>query len=100
MKLDWRIPKPSDVSEALLKAASGNPLVARILVGRGMSEPEEARRFLDPLEYMPASPDRAPGPRLCCGTDREGDPGRGADPGVGGFRRGRADGDGSPGVGS
>lgn len=56
MKLEWRLPKSANVPQALLAVTSDKPLVARILAGRGLSNPEEARRFLDPAAYEPAAP--------------------------------------------
>ena len=57
MKLEWRLPRTVDVSGALLAATSRRPLVARILAGRGMCDPEEVRRFLEPEMYEAASPE-------------------------------------------
>ena len=58
MKFKWRLaPKRIEVSDALLAAAGGRPMLARLLALRGMTDPEEARRFLDPAAYEPAAPD-------------------------------------------
>jgi len=56
MKLEWRLPRSAEVSQALLAATSSQPLVARILAGRGMTDPDEVRRFLDPAVYEPTAP--------------------------------------------
>jgi len=58
MKLEWRFPKPVEVSGELLAATSGQSLVARVLAGRGMTDPAAVRRFLNPAAYEPAAPQR------------------------------------------
>ena len=58
MKLEWRFPKPVEVSGELLAATSGQSLVARVLAGRGMTDPDAVRRFLDPGEYEAAEPQK------------------------------------------
>ncbi len=57
MNLKWNPIRAAEVSQALLDATSGRPLVAQILAGRGIDDPEEVRRFLDPDAYTPADPE-------------------------------------------
>ena len=57
MNLTWNSVPAVDVSQALLDATAGRRLAARILAGRGIDDPEEARRFLDPDAYGPAAPE-------------------------------------------
>ena len=57
MNLKWNSVSAADVSQALLEATAGRRLAARILAGRGIDDPEEARRFLDPDAYNPAGPE-------------------------------------------
>ena len=56
MKRKWNPILGADVPAALLQASAGRPLVAQILAGRGIDDPMEARRFLDPDTYDPAEP--------------------------------------------
>ena len=45
----WTLPEPAPEKDAALAAALGiSPLAARVLVRRGLSEPESAREFLAP----------------------------------------------------
>ena len=57
MNLTWNPVPAAAVSPALLEATARRPLAARILAGRGIDDPEEARRFLDPDAYNPAGPE-------------------------------------------
>lgn len=57
MNLKWNPIRAAEVSQALLDATSGLPLVAQILAGRGIDDPEGMRRFLDPDAYSPADPE-------------------------------------------
>lgn len=57
MNLTWNSVRAAHVSQALLEATAGRPLAARVLAGRGIDDPEEARRFLDPDAYIPAEPE-------------------------------------------
>jgi single-stranded-DNA-specific exonuclease len=56
----WRDPQPVEVPDDLRAAVGGHPLVAAQLARRGITTPEAARRFLDPLYYAPASPAELP----------------------------------------
>ncbi len=58
---DWLEPQPISVPEALHEVVGGHPLVAEALVRRGITDPEQARAFLDPARYHPAPPDQMPG---------------------------------------
>lgn len=53
---EWLEPEPVAVPEEVLDAAGGNPLVAKILVQRGLIEPGNIQAYLDPALYHPASP--------------------------------------------
>jgi single-stranded-DNA-specific exonuclease len=57
MNLKWNPIRAAEVSQALLNATSDQPLVAQVLAGRGIDDPEEVRRFLDPDAYTPADPE-------------------------------------------
>jgi single-stranded-DNA-specific exonuclease len=52
----WLEPSPPAIDPALGKAVGGHPLIAQILVRRGIDDPDRARAFLDPARYHPASP--------------------------------------------
>ena len=57
MKFKWRIlPDPTDVSTALLQVVDGSRMLARLLVQRGIEDPKDALRFLEPQAFSPASP--------------------------------------------
>lgn len=58
---DWLEPQPIEVPEALRQAVGGHPLVAEALVRRGITDPEQARAFLDPALYRPTPPGELPG---------------------------------------
>ena len=53
---EWLEPEPVPVPEEVLDAAGGNPLVAKILYQRGLTDPEHIQAYLDPELYHPASP--------------------------------------------
>lgn len=57
----WIFPPDVDVSPELTAAAQGQALLARLLAQRGFADPQEARAFLDPDLYQPASPSELPG---------------------------------------
>ena len=57
MNLKWNPIRAAEVSLALLDATLGRPLVAQVLAGRGMDDPDQVRRFLDPDAYTPADPE-------------------------------------------
>ncbi len=52
----WNDPLPVEVPRALRAAVGGHPLIAETLVRRGITDSREARAFLDPSLYRPASP--------------------------------------------
>lgn len=52
----WIDPSPVAVPGFLSEAVGGHPLIAQILVQRGMVDVERTRAFLDPAFYTPASP--------------------------------------------
>ncbi|MCA9885745.1 MAG: single-stranded-DNA-specific exonuclease RecJ, partial [Anaerolineae bacterium] len=56
----WLDPQAVSVPDDLRAAVGGHPIVAETLVGRGISQPEMALRFLDPEHYTPASPYELP----------------------------------------
>ena len=62
----WIEPPPVDVSEDFQQAIGGRPLVAQLLVRRGLSNLAAARAFLDPCQYQPAPPTEMPGLREAC----------------------------------
>ena len=47
-------------STNLARALSVSPLVASLLVARGITTPDAARAFLDPQHYHPTSPEALP----------------------------------------
>jgi single-stranded-DNA-specific exonuclease len=55
----WIEPQPVEPAEAVLQVA-GHPLIAQILVRRGLRIPAEIRAFLDPSAYEPAAPTTLP----------------------------------------
>ena len=58
----WRIhPHDQDSIAALGRAAAIPDVVAQLLICRGISDPEEARRFLDPKLSTLRDPDQLPG---------------------------------------
>lgn len=54
--MDWLLPSDITAGDALRESVGGHPLVADILVRRGIIEPGEALAFLDPTCYRPAAP--------------------------------------------
>lgn len=56
----WQLPEPVAIPSALRAAVGGHPLLAELLVRRGITTPEEAQRFLDPAAYTPAPPTDLP----------------------------------------
>ena len=52
----WQLTPQTDIPPALREAVGGHPLVARLLTQRGLADPHQARAFLDPSLYAPASP--------------------------------------------
>ncbi len=57
----WNEPPPIHVPPALTAAVGGHPLVAEALARRGILDPAQARAFLNPDLYVPASPQALPG---------------------------------------
>ena len=60
MSKPWHIQPTIDPSDALRQVA-GHPLVARLLVQRGIEDPGKAAAFMDATQYRPASPWELPG---------------------------------------
>ncbi len=58
---EWLEPQPVEVPEALRQAVGGHPLVAEVLVRRGIADTAQAQAFLDPEYYRPASAGELPG---------------------------------------
>ncbi len=52
--MDWLTPPNLTPSDELKQAVGGHPLIARILAARGITEPDQARAFLDPAYYTPS----------------------------------------------
>jgi single-stranded-DNA-specific exonuclease len=48
------------LSDSTLAACGGDPFLAVILAGRGLSDPARIRAFLSPAEYSPAPPEALP----------------------------------------
>lgn len=57
---DWRFPSECQVSDALIEAAGGSELLARLLAKRGLSTPADAEAYLNPTKYQPSPPDALP----------------------------------------
>lgn len=57
----WIEPPQVNVSEDFQQAIGGRPLVAQLLVRRGLSDITAARAFIDPRLYQPAPPEDMPG---------------------------------------
>ncbi len=57
----WLEPLDVHVPEALSGAIDGHPLLLQTLVQRGLTDPQAALAFLDPLAYQPSSPFEMPG---------------------------------------
>ncbi|MGC9360938.1 MAG: single-stranded-DNA-specific exonuclease RecJ, partial [Anaerolineae bacterium] len=60
MSKPWHIQPSVEPSDALRQVA-GHPLVARLLVQRGITDPDDAAAFVDATRYRPASPWDLPG---------------------------------------
>lgn len=58
---DWTSPPNVTVPTDLREAVGGHPLVARLLVQRGLSDPRVALAFLEPEYYQPAPAEALPG---------------------------------------
>ncbi len=52
----WLEPQPVPVPPAISEAVGGHPLIAEILVRRGLTDLDHIQAFLDPDLYVPASP--------------------------------------------
>ena len=57
---EWREPAPVEVPAALGAAVGGHALIAQHLTRKGITTLEDARRFLSPEHYSPASPTDLP----------------------------------------
>src|SRR5450756_1554841 len=58
---DWTSPPTVTVPAELREAVGGHPLVARLLVQRGLSDPRSALAFLEPEHYQAAPAEDLPG---------------------------------------
>ena len=56
MQQTWNIQPPATPSTELSTLVGGHPLIAQLLVQRGIDTPERAKGFLDPNHYRPAPP--------------------------------------------
>ncbi len=58
----WKYKESSaaDVTPELIAAAGNLPILAKLLAIRGITDPEEARIFLNPQSYQPGGPDTFP----------------------------------------
>lgn len=56
----WRFPVEKDISNEVLEAATGHPIIARILMRRGFDTVEAIKSFLDTSSYTPTSPMELP----------------------------------------
>lgn len=52
----WTLLPPVTPSQELVAMVGGHPLIAHLLAQRGITQPEQARAFLDPAHYVPAPP--------------------------------------------
>jgi single-stranded-DNA-specific exonuclease len=66
VKVRWRVREAVAVSPELREAVGGHPLLAELLAQRGVTDPEAARRFLDPARYQPVAAHSLPG--VCAAT--------------------------------
>ncbi|HUF37450.1 MAG TPA: single-stranded-DNA-specific exonuclease RecJ [Anaerolineales bacterium] len=57
----WIEPDQVFVTEELAAEIGGHPLVAQLLIRRGIDTVAQARAFLDPAHYKPAPPESLPG---------------------------------------
>lgn len=57
----WVEPKPVKIPDALRQAIDGPELLLQTLVRRGLSDPQKARAFLYPDEYVPTPATELPG---------------------------------------
>ncbi len=58
--MDWLLPSEVAVDAGFRDVIGGHPLVAEIMVRRGIDDIEQARAFLDPAYYTPSPPDTLP----------------------------------------
>ena len=56
MTKPWNLLPPVEPPEELRAVVGGEPLVSQLLVQRGITDPEQAKAFLDPKHYSPAPP--------------------------------------------
>ncbi|MBI2946830.1 MAG: single-stranded-DNA-specific exonuclease RecJ [Verrucomicrobia bacterium] len=62
MKYSWSVAPPqAELADVLARALSISPLLAQCLINRGLSEPEPARRFLQPRLKNLSDPSLLPG---------------------------------------
>ncbi len=57
----WIDPEEVIVAENLKETVGGHPILAEILVRRGICDPDLARAFLDPEKYIPSPASELPG---------------------------------------
>jgi single-stranded-DNA-specific exonuclease len=55
-QIKWVFPVEVQDDLALIEAAGGNELLARLLIRRGLNDPQVMRAFINPGVYQPASP--------------------------------------------
>jgi single-stranded-DNA-specific exonuclease len=58
--LEWELPEPVQVTDALLTLTGGSRIAAELLVRRGLADIEQARRYIDLAAWRPAPPDDLP----------------------------------------
>lgn len=61
MLRDWKFPQPEVVPSEILEMVGGHSLLSSLLVRRKISNPSQARAFLNPEDYIPACPEELPG---------------------------------------
>jgi single-stranded-DNA-specific exonuclease RecJ len=53
---EWRYPPEYQVDAALVNSAQASPLLAKLLIRRGVATAQAAEQFLNPASYKPTSP--------------------------------------------
>jgi single-stranded-DNA-specific exonuclease len=66
MHRNWIDPQPTAVDPEFQAQIGGHPLVAQILVRRGIRDTAAARAFLNPQSYSPTPPEVFPGMAAAC----------------------------------
>lgn len=62
----WIPPEPVEISSLLLEAAGGDEFLARALVRRGITAPENLPGFINPDLYVPSPPEELPDMEKAC----------------------------------